>query len=385
MIVHRKKCLFFVQGEGRGHMTQSISMKQILEAAGIEVCEVLIGKSKYRKIPDFYFEKIGVPVTGIDSPNMTSGKQGKKIKSFTTFLKNLSYVPRFIKSLKVIGEKIEEHKPDIIINFYEPLCGLYYLLHKPAVPMVAIGHQFMFLHEGFIMPSEDKLGAVILKQYTRFTAARATKKLALSFYPFPDNVENSIYVVPPLLRHEAVSHPVGKDNYLLIYILNSGYMEDIIKWHQSNPGVVLHCFTDKKDMGEVYKYDDTLTFHALNDKLFLDMMANAKGVVSTAGFESVCEAMYMGKPVFMVPVENHYEQFCNSRDAAKTGNGIYDSAFNIDKFLQFLSTYTKDGQVFRNWADQSSRLIIKQIKSVLQVDNVKQLSGQKGPYREAAQ
>src|SRR6185312_12266940 len=130
MKAERKKCLFFVQGEGRGHMTQSISMKQILENAGIDVCEVLIGKSKYRKIPDFYFGKINVPVTAIDSPVMTSGKQGKRIKAIKSFFKNLVYIPRFAKSLKTIKEKIEEHKPDLVINFYEPLCGFYYLFNK---------------------------------------------------------------------------------------------------------------------------------------------------------------------------------------------------------------------------------------------------------------
>ena len=35
-----------------------------------------------------------------------------------------------------------------------------------------------------------------------------------------------------------------------------------------------------------------------------------KAYASTAGFESVCEAMYLGKPILMVPA--HIEQDCNA-------------------------------------------------------------------------
>lgn len=44
-------------------------------------------------------------------------------------------------------------------------------------------------------------------------------------------------------------------------------------------------------------------------------MAGCKAYASTAGFESVCEAMYLGKPILMVPA--HIEQDCNAYDAKK--------------------------------------------------------------------
>ena len=38
--------------------------------------------------------------------------------------------------------------------------------------------------------------------------------------------------------------------------------------------------------------DDTLSFHQLDDVKFLRYMAGCKAYATTAGFESVCEAMY---------------------------------------------------------------------------------------------
>ena len=47
------KILFIVQGEGRGHLTQAISMEKLLRSNGHEVVEVLVGKSESRRFRDF--------------------------------------------------------------------------------------------------------------------------------------------------------------------------------------------------------------------------------------------------------------------------------------------------------------------------------------------
>lgn len=49
-------------------------------------------------------------------------------------------------------------------------------------------------------------------------------------------------------------------------------------------------------------------------------MSSCRAYATTAGFESVCEAMYLGKPLLMVPA--HIEQDCNAYDAARGGAGI---------------------------------------------------------------
>ncbi len=363
-----------VQGEGRGHMTQSISMKQLVENSGMKVSEVLIGKSKHRKIPSFYYQRINAPVTLIESPNMATDKNKKAIKALPSLIGIILRLPKFIYSLLLIRRKIKEHKPDLIINFYEPLAGLYYLLFRPRIPMICIGHHYMFNHPKFKMPEENFMARFGLKLYTGLISIGAKKKLALSFYPFEDCKEKSIYVIPPLLREEVLKQPATPGDYLLVYLLNAGYMEDIITWHNKNPELKLHCFVDSKDIIDCVPYDTTLSFHQINDKKFLEMMANSKGLVSTSGFESVCEAMYLGKPVFMVPVEGHYEQFCNSRDAAKAGAGIYDTAFNIDRFLTYIPTFDTDNRKFKEWTNQSYLLTLKHIHSVLhENDNVRLL------------
>ena len=359
----KKKFLFVVQGEGRGHMTQSIAMQNILLNAGMEVCEILIGKSPQRKIPDFYYEKIKCPITPIDSPNFTTDAKMKAVQMLPSVINNLKKYSLFKASINCIEQKVAEHKPDVIINFYDPLMGLYYLFRKPTVPMVCIAHQYLFNHGSFKFPKGDYFDKVGLMMYTALTAIGAKKKLALSFYPFQDEVKSNTYIIPPLLRPEVFQQQITEGNFILAYLVNSGYMEDIVNWHYDHPSVIIHCFIDKS-LHKDAPVKENLYFHPINDKAFLEKMSQCKALVSTAGFESICEAMYLGKPVMMVPVEGHYEQFCNSRDAFLAKAGIYESKFNISKLLEYLNGHEGNTNNYRQWVDQSATKTLEHLLSV---------------------
>ena len=54
------KYLFIIQGEGRGHLTQALSLRQKLIAEGNQVVGVLVGKSPARRLPSFFVEKMGL-------------------------------------------------------------------------------------------------------------------------------------------------------------------------------------------------------------------------------------------------------------------------------------------------------------------------------------
>ena len=63
-------------------------------------------------------------------------------------------------------------------------------------------------------------------------------------------------------------------------------------------------------------------------------MAACRHVVCTAGFESVSEAAWLGKPLFLVPVENHVEQQVNALDAQQSGLGLAEKSFNLDRLAE---------------------------------------------------
>jgi uncharacterized protein (TIGR00661 family) len=361
----KPKIIFAVQGEGRGHLSQAIALREILIREGYEICAVLVGTSSARQIPDYFFKQMQAPVIRFESPNFKTDAKMKSIRVMPSIFFTMRQLPMYIRNMRMIRRKLKEFQPDLMINFYDPLIGLFNGLFRHSVPVISIAHQYIFHHPGFQFPSGFGMEKRALKAFTAITCWRSVKKLALSMYPLPDHLARRVYVVPPILRKDIFSIQPQKGNYILVYLLNAGYSEEIIAWHKLHPEIPLHCFTDRQDIEDVLQYDESLFFHRISDSKFLKLMAGAKAYASTAGFESICEAMYLGKPAFMVPVGGHFEQFSNARDAARAGAGIYGDKFDLDKFMEYLSGHTPDPAPFRRWVDASADMILGHIRESL--------------------
>ena len=80
------KILFIIQGEGRGHLTQALSLRQKLMAEGHEIVGVLVGKSPARRLPDFFLNKILSPVYPFESPNFLPTAKNKQVSLMRSIL-----------------------------------------------------------------------------------------------------------------------------------------------------------------------------------------------------------------------------------------------------------------------------------------------------------
>ncbi|WP_273162767.1 glycosyltransferase family protein [Bacteroides fluxus] len=356
------KVLFIVQGEGRGHLTQAIAMEDLLRRNGYEVVEVLVGKSNSRRLPGFFNRSIQAPVKRFLSPNFLPTTANKRASLSRSVAYNVMKLPTYIKSMHYIHTRIEESGAELVINFYELLTGLTYLLYRPAVPQISIGHQYLFLHRDFEFPGKNRLNLCLLRFFTRLTCIGAQEKLALSFREMEDDGTAHVRVVPPLLRKEVLSCEGTQGDYLHGYMVNAGFGENIKIWHGAHPEVPLHFFWDKQDEEEVCLVDETLTFHQIDDVKFLRYMAGCKAYATTAGFESVCEAMYLGKPLLMVPA--HIEQDCNAYDAARSGAGVISDGFDLERLLAFSGSYRPDTS-FRYWVRSCDWRILRCIETAM--------------------
>lgn len=338
--------LFIIQGEGLGHLTQSIALRQLLTEAGHEVVGVMVGKSPARQLPDFFLRQMKLPIYPFESPNFLPTAKNKQVHLMRSLAYNLFRLPKYLRSMHYIQQVIRESEVDVVVNFYELLTGLTYWVYRPSAVLVCVAHQYLFLHPNFEFPRANPLSLFSLRLFTRLIAIGATKRLALSFRKMREVPQRGIVVVPPLLRRVLFDLRPSKGDYLHGYLLNSGFSEEIRDWHSRHPAVAMRFFWDKKDAQEVTKIDDRLSFHRLDDQLFLRYMTGAKAYATTAGFESVCEAMYLGNPILIVPT--HIEQVCNAFDAQRTGCCAVADQFELDALLA-ISEQPIDPSVFRHW------------------------------------
>ena len=130
------KFLFIVQGEGRGHFTQAITLEEMLLRNGHEVVEVLVGKSSTRTLPGFFNRSIHAPVKRFISPNFLPTADNKRANLTKSFAYNLLKLPEYIRSMYYINQRIRETGAEVVINFYELLTGLTYALFRPSVPYI---------------------------------------------------------------------------------------------------------------------------------------------------------------------------------------------------------------------------------------------------------
>ncbi len=351
-----------VQGEGRGHLTQALTLEKMLRRRGHEVVGMLVGRSEARELPAFFLQRAQAPVQGFLSPNFLPSKTNQRIGLGRSILYNIVKSPQYMASIHFLQQQIKESGADLIVNFYEILTGITNFLFRPSIPMVCIGHQYLCLHPDYSFPVAHPSSQKLMLGFTRATCMGAARKLALSFRFMADDDSQQLSVVPPVLRDEVLDIPRHHGSYITGYILNAGFSQQVRQWHEAHPDIPLHFFWDKRDAAETTRIDDTLTFHRIDDQKFLYYLANCRAYATTAGFESVCEAMYMGKPVLMVPA--HVEQECNAHEAWLQGAGVVASTFNMDWLLDFAHSYTEDVE-FRMWENDAELMVMARLESVV--------------------
>lgn len=352
--------LFLIQGEGRGHLTQALSFAALLRREGHHLVAVVVGKSPRRTLPEFFNHKIGAPISTVSSPNFETDGLEKKILLGKTIRKNLGQLHTFWASLQSIHEVIQEKQPEVVVNFYEPLAGLYKMFFRPKVAFWAIGHQYLEGHPNFIFAPNRNLEKFLFRAHTRLTALGATERLALSFLPKEDR--NGVRVVPPLLRQEVKELSVSQEDFYLSYMVNPGYAEEVIDFARKNPNVSIKAFWDKKGAAVLEQALPNLSFHLVDDLAFLNAMAACKGLLCTAGFESVCEAMYLGKTVVMVPVAGQYEQACNALDGEQSGAGKKAELFDFELLTTLPLRDKNQTAVYQEWAESWPTVLRKLVQ-----------------------
>jgi uncharacterized protein (TIGR00661 family) len=358
------KFLFLVQGEGRGHMTQAIELASILSKNGHEVTHTFIGVSKRRKVPDYFYEQMPTEVSSLQSPNFILDKQNRSLNLSKSITYNARFLLAYKKGLDLIHKKVKTTQAEVVVNFYDFLGGFYFQFYRPSgVRHVCIGRQFLTYHPDYLFEPGRDMEKKLYLLNNRLTSQRCDKYLALSFRLYEPQKVGKMVVVPPLIKSATKQVTPTNGGYVLGYMVNDGYAEDFIDQHKKNPEQEMHCFWDRKNMPKSYSPHANLTFHQIDNELFTQYMQNCKGYISTAGFESICEAMYLGKPALMIPVDGQYEQACNAIDAEISGAGKRAESFDIGLLLSAINQY-RTNEDFKAWVARDESIFIDELTNL---------------------
>lgn len=353
------RVFFTVQGEGRGHLTQALALHHLLARHGHQVVGVVAGDNRVRTLPDYFTAAFDVPVHTLPSPGFAY-KNARGVSWPGTLWDLWCGLPRYRHSLLRLRGLLRECRPDVVVNFLEPLMGLHNLLFGPAAPTLVVGHQYLFEHPAFPRVEAYPFEQRCLRIWLRLVGARSAR-LALSFYPATALPRQRLTVCPPLLRPRLFELVPFPGDHLLIYLLNHGYAEAIRRWHAMHREIPIHCFYDRPGAPAEECVNGRLTFHRPDGEKFLRLMAGCRAVACTAGFETLCEAAWLRKPILFVPVEQHVEQFLNACDAERAGLGRRDASFQLSRLLE--PDFPVAGPHYRDWVRQAGSIALGAIEA----------------------
>jgi uncharacterized protein (TIGR00661 family) len=116
------------------------------------------------------------------------------------------------------------------------------------------------------------------------------------------------------LRKSVLQLTLTDKDHLLVY-LTSGFdsLIDVLKFYSRERFVV---YGYKKE-----ETDGNIQFREFSKEGFLQDLASCKGIIATAGFTLISEALYLGKPYLAFPMEGQFEQQLNAHMLQQQGYG----------------------------------------------------------------
>ncbi len=329
------KVLYAIQGTGNGHISRAREI--IPHLRDFCECDILVSGTqcdvdldfpvKYRfKGLSFVFGKNG----GIDLWN-------------TTMNASLPGLRREISELPVTDY-------DLVINDFEPVSA--WACRKKNVPCISLSHQGSLLNSKVPFPAErNHFGRFLLRNY-----APAMMHFGFHFKAYDQNI------FTPVIRKQVRSSEIAEYDYYTVYL--PAYSDKRLAKKLSHfADTNWHVFS--KHSKVTYQEGNVIVMPIRNDDFVLDM-AQSKGVLCGAGFETPAEALFLNKKLMVIPMKGQYEQQCNAAALKLMGVPVIQNL--KEKQYDSIGLWLKSAEkVIVYYPDQTRKIIRKVLENNVQM------------------
>lgn len=322
--------LYAVQGTGNGHVSRARDIIPILSKLG-NLDVLLSGSEAEVQLPH-------PPKFMVNGLGYVFGKKG-----------NIDYWKSFKKlsTLKLFNDiknfPLENY--DLIINDFEPVTAWAAKLRNKKI--VSLGHQCAFLSAK--TPRPEKINS--LAEKILFYYAPSQNPIGFHFEQYDD------FIYTPIIRKEIREMTISNIGHITVYLpaIDDLFLLNILgNIKNQNFEVFSKHQKIPYEMGNVKVYP-------IDSQKFINSLASSNGLISSAGFETPAEAMFLGKKLLIIPMIGQYEQSCNAKALQQMGVKV------IQKNNKTMESEIKDwllsGEiVHRNYADQTEFILKKIIQ-----------------------
>jgi hypothetical protein len=104
------RVLFIVQGEGRGYLTQAITLAQHLQDAGHQVVVAWVNVADTRPIPEFFRQQFSAPITPVARPRLLYDPLTNALDLLSTLWKQMGRLKTYLRSMRHLRNAIRYHQ-----------------------------------------------------------------------------------------------------------------------------------------------------------------------------------------------------------------------------------------------------------------------------------
>ena len=282
---------------GRGHTSRALAVSDTLRQRGHEVVFCCGGAVKTS------LENQGERV--VEVPALEQVIHNNRGSFGKTVLRNLRPfalgfdVPRLVDAL-------ETCKPDLLISDFEPFATLAAELMR--LPVVALNRQQVVTEARYTLPYRYRSSALLTRAAVRYLAPKNPEHILLpTFSPLEPKYPRRATPIAPAIRTSILGKTPRKGDYLLVYY-NHKEVEGLLQML----GEVNHSFVVYSSNPPPPSVPPNVLLKRPSGGTFEEDLAGCRGVVCTAGFNLISEALFLGKPLLVHPNRRFFEQTLNA-------------------------------------------------------------------------
>jgi len=336
------RILYGVVGEGMGHATRSKVTCEHLVERGHEVKIVVSGRAHgflAKSFPDVVEIK-GLTIRYVDNRMDRDG----------TLAKNLVAAPSIVgENIARYYDDVVGYEPDLVISDFDSFAYLFAKRH--GLPILSIDNQQIISrckHDAAIKKGV-KVDYQMTKAFVRAKLPGCDHYVITTFFypPIRKKFRDDTTLVPPILRrailearprasvgeHVLVYQTSASDAALLPALAELREHRFVVYGLKRNDQKKK---SQKKNGPAAERFGNCLV-KDFSEEGFVHDLATAKAVVCNGGLSLIGEALYLGKPIFSVPVKNQFEQVMNARYLEELGYGLGAAEIDPQLLRLFLS------------------------------------------------
>lgn len=348
------KILYGVVGEGMGHAIRSSVILEKLIADGHDVHIVVSGRAH-----DFLrarFPQVS-QIWGL-----TISMEDNEVRNRLTVTKNLKGALRgFPQNIRQYFDVETQFEPDVVISDFESWSWLFAKRHR--LPLICIDNIQIInrcRHDKNII-GVDKRDFKLTRNIVRAKCPNADHYLVTSFF-FPEVRKKKTTLVPPILRQDILDIQPRDGEHLLVYQTSETYAKLPKMLKKLDRPVYIYGL--RKDITEDVT-EGNLTWRPFSETQFVEDLATCAGVIASAGFTLLGEAVHLGKPILATPIRKQFEQLLNARYIEALGYGTYDTQLDLPTIEHFISRLPEFRENLATYDRQDNTPLFEKLDALL--------------------